>query len=79
MATWSHRIVTSRRHEWTVPAREPWGAMLGDIQSAMAVADISWRTHHDWPKGGTIPADALKFRPSDEEIVIWYTTDEVIT
>lgn len=79
MATWHHRTVASRRYEWVVPACEPWGAMLGDIRSALVGAELSWRSDHDYPENLQLPDDALKIKVGDEEIVIYYVTDEHIT
>ncbi|MFE5895859.1 hypothetical protein ACFQ67_00260 [Streptomyces sp. NPDC056488] len=74
MATWSARTVTTTRYEWIVPAEEPWGAALADVESATAVAATRYREAHGLADMTPIPGDALRYHVTDDEIVISFTT-----
>ena len=76
MATWSHRTVTSTRKEWTVPAEQPWGAVLGDIQGAILAAAHAYREAHGLPKEQQLWDDALRFHVTDDAIVISFTVEK---
>ena len=76
MATWSHRTVTSTRQEWEVPATRPWGACLGDIQSAILAASNAYREAHGLPEDHQLWDDALRLHVTDEAILISFTTEE---
>ena len=78
MATWSRRTVVTKRHEWIIPAREPWGAMLGDLRSALTTAELSYRTHCKVPEGQSLSDDAMQIRVGDEELIISYVVAEVV-
>lgn len=77
MATWSWRTIRTARSEWVVPAAEPWGACLGDIQSAITAAANAYRRVKGLPEGAALPDDALRFKVTDDEIVISFVTEEV--
>lgn len=76
MATYTWRTITSTRREWVVPAAQPWGACLGDIEAAVAAASMAYREAHGLDEGVTLPDDALRFHVGDDEIVISFTTEE---
>lgn len=76
MATYTSRTVTSTRHEWIVPAAEPWGACLGDLRSALATAGVAYREAHGLPDEAPLADDTLRFRAHDDEIVISFTTEQ---
>ncbi|MGW7350907.1 hypothetical protein [Streptomyces sp. NPDC054784] len=76
MATFTTRTTVSTRHEWIVPAAEPWGAFLGDIEAAAAAASRAYRQQHGMAEAETLSDDALRWRPTDDAIVISFTTEE---
>lgn len=76
MATWTTEDVTTRTRRWIVPATQPWGAALGDIQSATFAAAAAWREHHGLPEGATLPDDALRYHPGDETVIVSFTVEE---
>lgn len=73
MPAWSARVITSTRHEWEVPAAQPWGAALDDIESALGVAARRYRELHGISDLVTLPGDALRFHVTDDAIVISFT------
>jgi len=75
MAAWSHRTVTSTREEWEVPAAAPWGACLGDIQSALLAASNAYRAAHGLPEDHQLWDDVLRLHVTDDSIVISFTTE----
>ncbi|NWF25278.1 hypothetical protein HW130_03195 [Streptomyces sp. PKU-EA00015] len=75
MATWTWRTVTSTRREWEVPAAEPWGAFLGDIRGALLAASIAYREAHGLPEDAPLTDDALRFKVTDDAILISFTTE----
>jgi hypothetical protein len=75
MATFTSETVTRIVHRWIVPAAEPWGACIGDINAACAVACRAYRKAHGLAESGTIPDDALRFRVTDDAIVISFETE----
>ncbi|MFD3535337.1 hypothetical protein [Streptomyces sp. NPDC058664] len=75
MATWTSRTITSTRHEWEIPAAEPWGAALADVESATAVAAIHYRKIHGFAEDAPLPGNALQFHVTDDAIVISFTAE----
>lgn len=75
MATFTSRTITSTRHEWSVPAAEPWGAASEEISKAWAVAAAAYREAHRLSEEIQLPGDALRFKVGDEEIVISFTVE----
>ena len=75
MAEYSSETVTRTIHRWIVPAAQPWGACIGDINAACAAACRAYREAHAMPDGPALPDDALRFHVRDEEIVIEFTTE----
>lgn len=75
MATFSHRKVTSTRHEWIVPAAEPWGAAAEEVAKAWGAAETSYRDAHGVTKDVTLTGGALSFHVTDDAIVIRFTTE----
>lgn len=75
MATFTSRTITSTRREWAVPAADPWGACIGDINAACAAACRAYREQYDLPEGAVIADDALRFKVGDGEIVISFTVE----
>ncbi|GGY29825.1 hypothetical protein GCM10010363_07880 [Streptomyces omiyaensis] len=75
MTTWTTRTTVSTRHEWEVPAREPWGADFGQVESATTAALRHYRRHYGLGDNDTVPDDALRFKVTDEAIVISFTID----
>lgn len=78
MATYSSREIISRRIEYTVPAAQPWGADYGEIGKAARAAWADLRERRDLPAGADMPDDALRFFPSDDEIIISFTIEETV-
>ncbi|MGW2113728.1 hypothetical protein [Streptomyces zhihengii] len=78
MATWTWRTVASTRHEWEVPAAEPWGACLGDIQSALLAAANSYRRVHGLADGEPLTDDALRLKVTDDAILISFTEEQPV-
>lgn len=76
MATWTSRTITSTRREWEVPAAEPWGAFLGDVYSAIATASNAYRQMRGLPEDYVLSDDALRFKVTDDAIVISFTVEE---
>ena len=76
MATYSTRTVTTIRREWIVPAADPWGACIGDINAATAVACRTYREERGLPADAPLADDALRFRVTDDEIVISFETEQ---
>ncbi|MGW5173179.1 hypothetical protein ACWERY_02275 [Streptomyces sp. NPDC004082] len=76
MATYTSRTITSTRHEWIVPTPEPWGAGIGDINAACAVACRAYRATHKLPEGDPLPDNAISFKTGDNEIIISFTREE---
>lgn len=76
MATFTTETVTRTIHRWIVPAAEPWGACIGDINAACAVACRAYREARGLAEGEAIPDDALRFKVGDEAIVISFETEE---
>jgi hypothetical protein len=75
VATYTTETVTSTVHRWIIPAAEPWGACIGDINAACAAACRAYREAHGLTEGQTIADDALRFHVRDEEIVIEFQTE----
>lgn len=75
MATFTTETVTRTIHRWIVPAAEPWGACIGDINTACAVACRAYREAHGLPEGASLADDALRFKVTDEAIVISFETE----
>lgn len=79
MTAWTSRTVTSTRHEWEVPAAQPWGACIGDINSASVVACRAYRQAHGIADDEPLTDDALRFHVTDDAILISFTTEEATT
>lgn len=75
MPSWTWRSVTVTRREWEVPAAQPWGACLGDIQSAILAASVAYRKAHGLPAEAQLSDDALRFHVTDEAIRVSFTTE----
>ena len=75
MATYTSRTITSTRREWVVPAPEPWGACIGDVNAASAVACRAYREHFDLAPDQSLSDNALRFKVGDGEIVISFTIE----
>jgi len=75
MAEYSSEIVTRTIRRWIVPAAEPWGACIGDINAACAAACRAYREEHGLAEGQTLADDALRFHVGDDEIVIEFATE----
>jgi hypothetical protein len=75
VATYSTETVTRTIRRWIVPAAEPWGACIGDINAACADACRAYREAHELTEGQTLADDALRFHVRDEEIVIEFQTE----
>lgn len=76
MANYTSETVTRTIHRWIVPAADPWGACIGDINAACAAACRAYREEHGLPEGSPLADDALRFHVRDEEIVIEFTTEQ---
>lgn len=67
--------VTSTVRRWIIPAAEPWGACIGDINAACADACRTYREAHGLDAGAVISDDALRFHVRDDAIVISFTIE----
>ena len=76
MADFTTETVTRTIHRWIIPAAEPWGAPAAEIGKAWAVAERAYREHHGIPDEQPLHDDALRFRVTDDEIVISFETEE---
>jgi len=76
MATFSHRDIVTRRREYTIPAAAKWGACLSDVQAAITAALLAYRDAYDLPTHVSVPDDALRFFPGDDEIIISFEIEE---
>lgn len=83
MATFTARTVTVTRHEWVVPAEEPWGACWVEVFRAFHCADREYRKLHGMPYNAAegvrladLSDDAIRMHVGDEEIVMSFTTEE---
>lgn len=76
MPAFSSRIITSARREWIIPAAEPWGAAAAEVGKAWSAADQAYREAHGLSADVPLADDALRFRVTDGEIVISFTTEE---
>ncbi|MEU1071882.1 MULTISPECIES: hypothetical protein [unclassified Streptomyces] len=75
MATYTSRTITSTRREWIVPAAEPWGAFLGDVRAALNAAAAEYQRQHGLTESVSLADDALRFKVTDDEIVISFTVE----
>jgi hypothetical protein len=76
VATYTSETVTRTIRRWIVPAARPWGACIGEINAAAAVACRAYREMHGLAEGARIPDDALRFHPRDDVIVIEFWVEE---
>lgn len=76
MATYSSRTMTSTRHEWIIPAAQPWGAAAAEVAKAWEAASAACGAAQGIPPGGTLPDNALSFHVGDDEIIISFVTEE---
>lgn len=74
MADYTHREVTSTRHEWRIPNAEHggWGAAIAEVHKAIAAAENRYReiygkdpTYDDW----------LRVWAADDEIVLFFVQE----
>lgn len=75
MAIYSTEAVTSTVRRWIIPAAEPWGAGIGDINAACTAACRAYREAHGLTEGQTLADNALRFHVRDEEIVIEFAME----
>jgi hypothetical protein len=75
VATFTSETVTRTIRRWIVPAGEPWGACIGDINAAASVACRAYREAHGLAPDAAMPDNALRFHCRDEEIVISFETE----
>lgn len=75
MPSWTWRTVTVTRREWEVPAAQPWGACLGDVQSAILAASVAYREAHGLAEDTPLWDDALRFHVTDDAIRISFTVE----
>lgn len=64
---------TRRRYEWIVPVPYVRGAVVGDVQNAMAMAANVYKTVTG---GSTSYDDWLRVSVTDESVVFWFEVDE---
>lgn len=76
MADYTSETITRTIRRWIVPAAEPWGAAIGDINAACASACRAYREVHGMTEGQTLPDDALRFHVRDDAVVIEFATEE---
>jgi hypothetical protein len=75
VATFEHHVITSTRHEWHVPAAEPWGAASEEIGKAWVAAETTYREVHGLPKEASLSGDAIRFHVTDDAVVLTFTHD----
>lgn len=66
----TRREYTRRVIEHTVDASQPWGADLADLHKGMAIALHEYRSLHGLDKDASVPDDAIRIFPGDDEIVL---------
>lgn len=62
-----------RRYEWIVPAKWPQGAVVGDIQDALAMAAAEFERVHSYKPTSD---DWLRMEVGDEQVTFWFEVDE---
>ncbi|WP_280320120.1 hypothetical protein [Nocardia wallacei] len=62
-----------RRYEWIVPVPYERGAVVGEVQDAMAMAATVYKTVTG---GSTSYDDWLRVSVTDESVVFWFEVDE---
>ncbi|MER5584076.1 hypothetical protein ABT090_20890 [Streptomyces asoensis] len=75
MTTYTSRTITTTRREWIIPAPQPWGACIGDINTAFVIACRTYRETHGLAANASIPDNGLRFHIRDDEIVIAFETE----
>jgi hypothetical protein len=75
VGTHTTETVTRSIRRWIIPAAEPWGACIADINTACAVACRAYRKAHGLADDAGIPDDALRFHVRDAAIVIEFATE----
>lgn len=75
MATFTTETITRTVRRWRVPAADPWGACIGDINAACAAACMAYREQYGLTEGASIADDALRFHVTDDAIVISFTIE----
>lgn len=75
MSTYTSETATRTVRRWIIPAAEPWGACIGDINAACAAACRAYREAHGLAEGASLADDALRFHVTDDAIVISFETE----
>lgn len=75
MATYTTETVTRTIRRWIVPAAQPWGACIGDINAATSVACRAYREAHGMDERAPLADDALRFHVTDDAIVISFEAE----
>lgn len=73
MTTVTSGEFTRRRHQWTVPAPWPRGAVIGDVQDAIGMAATAFEQIHAYTPRSD---DWLRMDVGDEEVIFWFEVDE---
>lgn len=69
------KVVVRRHYEWHVPANGLWGATWVDLDKKMSMAARTYRELKELPEGEALPDDALRIRPGDEMVVIYFEVE----
>ncbi|MEU3613452.1 hypothetical protein ABZ725_14210 [Streptomyces sp. NPDC006872] len=75
MTTYTSETVTRTIRRWIIPAAQPWGACIGDINAATVAACRAYRETCGLPEDAALPDNALRFHVADDAIVISFETD----
>jgi hypothetical protein len=72
LATYESRTVLSERHEFIVPATDPWGACWAEVMKAIRAAHSELWELGLVPEGKDASDDAIRIIPEDDGVVVFY-------
>lgn len=75
---YTSRTMHSERHEWIIPAAEPWGSDSAEVGKAWSAAQRGYRKMHGMPEGAALSDDALRFHVADDQIIIAFTIEKEV-
>lgn len=75
MATYTSKTVLTERHEFSVPATEPWGACWAEVMKAIRAAHSELWALGLVPEGRDASDDAIRILPGDEDVVVFYVLE----
>lgn len=75
MASYSSRVVTTERWEWSVPADGPWGACWTEVYKAVSAATQQLRELGLLSEGREPSDNAIRIHCRDDEVVVSFTVE----